>query len=108
MPVGKPVDVSDADFESEVMGSGVPVVVEFWSPKCVHCQRMANTVAALAEEFDGRVKVAKVNVLENARSPEAFGVTAIPAFFYIDDGRVLSSTAGAMSKGKLKNELGIK
>ncbi len=103
-----PLDVNDQDFEKEVMSSGVPVVAEFWSPKCIHCQRMANTVEALAKELEGRVKVAKVNILENPITPMKFEVSGIPAFFLIKDGVVAGRTLGAMSKGKLKKELGIK
>lgn len=103
----KPLDVTDDEFESEIIKSEIPVVVEFWSPECVHCMRMANTVQALAEEFGGIIKVAKVNVLENPVSPGKFGVSGIPAFFYIREGIVAGKTTGAMPKGRLKDELGL-
>jgi len=107
MPEGKPVDVTDAGFKEAVLGSALPVVIEFWSPQCIHCQRMANTLNALAAEFDGKLKVLKVNVLENPDSPKVFSVSNIPAFFHVKDGYVIGSTVGAMSKGKLKKELGL-
>lgn len=102
-----PLDINDQNFEREVMQSEVPVVVEFYSPKCTHCQRMVNTVDALSKELDGKVKVAKVNVLENPLFSMKYEVSGIPAFFLIKDGLVTGSTLGAMSKGKLKHELGL-
>lgn len=104
---GKPVDVTDQDFDAVLNEADMPVVLEFWSPDCVHCQRMANTVEALALEYSGELVVAKVNVLENPLAPAKFGVSGIPAFFYIKGGRVLSKTTGAMPKGKLKEQLGL-
>jgi len=102
-----PIEITDQDFEHEVMHSDSPVVVEFYSPKCTHCQRMVNTVDALSKELDGKVKVAKVNVLENPLTSTRYEVTGIPAFFLIKKGIVTGSTLGAMSKGKLKKELGL-
>jgi thioredoxin 1 len=107
MTEGKPVDVTDQDFDAVLNRADMPVVLEFWSPDCVHCQRMANTMEALAEEYTGEIIVAKVNVLENPLAPAKFGVSGIPAFFYIRGGRILSKTTGAMPKGKLKEQLGL-
>lgn len=103
-----PLEINDQNFEREVIKSSVPVVVEFYSPKCTHCQRMINTVDALSKELDGKVKVAKVNVLENPFASMKYEVSGIPAFFLIKDGLVTGSTLGAKSKGKLKSELGLK
>jgi thioredoxin len=107
MPDGKPVDVNDSGFKEAVLGSELPVVIEFWSPECIHCQRMANTVNALAAELGEKVRVLKVNVLENPDSPKVFNVSNIPAFFHVSGGYIMGSTVGAMSKGKLKKELGL-
>jgi len=107
MDEGKPIDVDEDSFEAEVKNSEIPVVLEFWSPKCSHCQKMHKVLDALAEEFAGIVKVAKVNVLEHVALARPYDVTNIPAFFYIVNGMVRGSTVGAMSKGKLKDELGL-
>lgn len=107
MEDGKPVDVTDEDFDAVVNGSDMPVVLEFWSPQCVHCQRMANIVEALAAEYAGELVVVKVNVLENPVSPGKFSVDGIPAFFHIRGRRVVGKTVGAMPKGRLKEQLGL-
>lgn len=107
MDASKPVDVTDATFDDIVMGSELPVVLEFWSPRCTHCQKMARVVDALAAEFAGRVLVAKVNIIENAATPPQFEVTGIPAFFHMKAGKVVAKTLGAMSKGRLKKDLGL-
>ena len=104
---GVPVDVDDASFDQMVKGSKLPVVVEFWSPNCSHCKKMAPVVDALAREFAGRLVVAKVNILENVVKPEEFGVTGLPAFFLIEDGKAVGKTLGAMPKGQLKKDLGL-
>ena len=103
----KPVDVGDADFDALVSSSPIPVVVEFWSPNCMHCKKMAPVVDGLAAEFAGRLLVAKVNILENDVKPAEFGVTGVPAFFLFEGGEVAGKTLGAMSKGRLKKDLGL-
>lgn len=103
----KPVEVTDEMFQAEVIESPGPVLVEFYSPACGHCQKMAKVLDALTGELAGEVKVVKVNVLENAATPERYGVTGLPSFFLIKAGEIASRALGAMSKGKLKNELGI-
>lgn len=102
-----PVDINDQNFAIEVIESDVPVVVEFYSPNCTHCQRMANTVDALSRELDGRMKVVRVNILENPLASMKYEVGGVPAFFLIKNGIVAGRTLGAKSKGKLKKELGL-
>ncbi len=102
-----PVDVGDEDFQSVVGNSTIPVVLEFWSPECIHCRRMANVVEGLSKELSGRYLVAKVNVLENAVTPPMFGVSGLPSFFLLKGGEIVGRALGAMPKGRLKKELGI-
>ncbi len=105
---GPPVlDANEKNFHGLVIHSPLPVVLEFWSPKCSFCLKMAKVLDALALEMSGRYRVVKMNVLENSYTPNNFGVTGIPAFFRIEDGKVVGRAEGAMSKGKLKRELGI-
>lgn len=103
----KPVEVTDETFQAEVIESPAPVLVEFYSPMCGHCQKMAKVLDALSGELAGAVRVAKVNVLENAATPEAYGVSGLPAFFLIKSGEISSRALGAMSKGRLKKSLGL-
>ena len=103
----RPVDVNDKTFLGEVLQSPIPVVLEFWSPQCMHCQKMAKVVDSLAGELAGKVKVAKVNVLENSLTPERYEVSGLPVFFLITDGDVVGRALGAMPRGRLKKELGL-
>ena len=102
-----PVNVDDASFDSVVIKSGMPVAVEFWSPKCMYCMKMAKVLDDLAKEFYGRALVVKVNVDENPRTQARFGVTGVPVFILFKFGRILGQTSGAMPKGKLKTALGM-
>jgi thioredoxin 1 len=74
---------------------------------CGHCSKMVKVLDALAAEQAGKVKVARVNVLENAATPEQYGVSGLPSFFFVKGGETISRALGAMSKGRLKKELGL-
>ncbi|MHB8174728.1 MAG: thioredoxin family protein [Nitrospirota bacterium] len=105
---GPPVtDANEENFNSLVTNSPLPVVLEFWSPECGFCMKMAKVVDALASELSERYRVVKMNILENPYTPNNFGVNGIPAFFRIEDGKIIGKAQGAMSKGRLKKELGI-
>ncbi|MGC2424820.1 MAG: thioredoxin domain-containing protein [Nitrospirota bacterium] len=104
---GQMKDISDQQFQQEVLSSPSPVMVEFWSPKCPHCLKMAKTVSALAKELNGRVKVAKINVLENDRMANKYGVQVIPTFLLFRNGKVRAQAVGEMDGKALKKELGI-
>ncbi len=101
------LDANEENFHGLVTRSPLPVVLEFWSPECSFCMKMAKIVDALAMEMSGRYRVVKMNVLENPHTPSNFGVTGIPAFFRIEGGKVVGRAEGAMSKGRLKKALGI-
>jgi len=82
---GGAVNVTDAGFEQAIK-TDQPVIVEFWSPSCSHCKNMAGTVDALATEMSGKVKVLKVNVLENRDTTSKYGITGLPTFIMLKDG----------------------
>jgi thioredoxin-like negative regulator of GroEL len=107
LEIGRPVDVDDDTFDAEVRQSKLPVVVEFWSPSCGHCIKMEKVLGALAEELSGRVKVAKMNILSNRRIPSDYEVRGTPMFLHINGGKVRATALGAMSKGQLKEKLGL-
>jgi thioredoxin 1 len=104
---GQMKDISDQQFKHEVLSSPSPVVVEFWSPQCPHCLNMANKVSALSKELAGRVKVAKINVLENDRMAREYGVQVVPTFLLFRNGKVKAQAVGEMDGKELKKELGI-
>jgi thioredoxin 1 len=105
--IAGPVEVTDETFKAQVMESSMPVLVEFYSPQCGHCNKMVKVLDALAGEMAGTLKIARVNVLENSVTPEAYGVSGIPAFFLVKNGETVSRALGAMPKGRLKKELGL-
>ena len=102
---GNMIDVNDANFESEVVKSTVPVLVDFWAPWCGPCVAIAPTLDALAGEYQGKVKIAKMNVDENAHVPSQFGVRSIPFMVMFKGGKVVNSLVGAHPKAKLKELL---
>ena len=102
-----PVDISESGFSQAVINSSSPVVVEFWSPKCPHCLKMAKNVNLLANDLAGRVKVAKINVLDNRLLTWKYGVKVVPTFLLFKNGSVAAKASGEMDEPQLKKELGI-
>ena len=105
MASDKVVNVTDDSFESEVKQSQVPVLVDFWASWCAPCKAISPMVDQLADEFDGQVKVCKVNVDENPATPGQFGVRGIPTLILFKDGEVLDQVVGAVPKGQLEELL---
>lgn len=105
MASDKIVNVTDDSFESEVKQSQVPVLVDFWASWCAPCKAISPMIDDLADQFDGQVKVCKVNVDENPATPGQFGVRGIPTLILFKDGEVLDQVVGAVPKGQLEDLL---
>ena len=97
--------ITDDDFEAEVLKSDIPVLVDFWAPWCGPCKAMGPIVDELAEEYDGKVKIVKMNVDESTEAPGQFGVMSIPTFIIFKDGQPAANFVGAKSKEDMKKEL---
>ena len=93
---------TDADFDSVVRQSDVPVVVDFWAEWCGPCRQIGPALEELSDEYAGRVKIVKVNVDENPEQAAALGVRGIPALFLFKGGEVVSNRMGAAPKAALK------
>ena len=100
------LSVTDAEFENSVLKSSQPVLVDFWAAWCGPCQAIAPTVEDLAEEYSGRVTVAKMNVDgKNPMTPGKYGIRAIPTLILFKDGQVAEQITGAVAKGQIVKAL---
>lgn len=97
------VAVTDATFDNEVRQSDLPVLVDFWAEWCGPCKQIGPALEELSAEYEGRVKIVKINVDENPNSPAQMGVRGIPALFMFKDGEVVSNKTGAAPKAALAN-----
>lgn len=95
-------EVTDTAFESDVLGSDKPVLVDFWAEWCAPCRAIAPAVEALAEAYDGKARVYKLNVDENAQAASQFGVRAIPTLILFKDGEEQERMVGFVSKEALE------
>lgn len=95
--------INDADFESVVVNSNIPVLLDFWAPWCGPCKMIAPVLDELAPEFSGKVKIVKMNVDDNQATPAQFGVRSIPTLLLIKNGQVVATQVGALAKTQLAN-----
>jgi thioredoxin 1 len=93
--------VSDDTFEAEVLKSNLPVLIDFWAPWCAPCRAIAPVVADLAREYEGKLKVVKMNVDDNPRTPQRYGVRGIPNLILFQGGQVKEQIVGAVPKTQL-------
>ena len=93
--------VSDESFEHEVLKADLPVLIDFWAPWCGPCKAIAPVVAELAKEYDGKLKVVKMNVDDNPQTPSKYGVRGIPNLILFKGGQVRDQIVGAVPKAQL-------
>jgi len=97
--------VGDDNFEAEVLRSGLPVLIDFWAPWCGPCKSIAPIIEELAREYEGRLKVAKLNVDENPGTPSRYGVRGIPNLIILKGGAVKEQLVGVVPKSRLVNAI---
>jgi len=94
----KPIHLTDATFDNEVLKSTVPVVVDFWAEWCGPCRMIAPIMEELANEFDGKIKIGKLDVDSNQQSSIKYGVRSIPTVLFFKGGELIDSIIGAVPK----------
>ena len=94
--------ITRENFENEVMKSDIPVLIDFWAPWCGPCRMMGPIIEQLAEEYEGKAKVGKVNVDEEGELSQAFGVMSIPTIVLVKDGKVVRQAVGARPKEEVE------
>ncbi|TNF81138.1 MAG: thioredoxin [Acidobacteria bacterium] len=106
MASDKILNISSDNFEQEVLGADVPVLVDFWAAWCGPCRMVAPVLEELAEQMEGKVRIAKVNVDENQDIAVQFQVSSIPTFILFKDGEAADRMLGAMPKGAFEQFIG--
>lgn len=101
----KPIEITDANFSREVLESNVPVLVDFWAIWCGPCKIIAPVVEEIAAEFQGKLKVGKMDVDNNPETSVKFGIRSIPTLMIFKGGKVVEQIIGAMPKRNLLDKL---
>ena len=99
------INVTDETFKSEVLGSDKPVLLDFWAEWCGPCKQMTPALEELANELDGKVVVAKMNIEDSPETPVNFHVRGVPTLMVFKGGEVVATRSGAMTKSKLSEWL---
>lgn len=101
----KPLEITDANFKSEVLESQIPVLIDFWATWCGPCKAIAPIIHEIAEEYNGKVKVVKVDVDPNHETATEYGIRSIPTLLIINNGTVIDQIVGLVKKNVITEKL---
>jgi thioredoxin len=100
-----PIEFTDANFEQEVLKSEIPVLIDFWAVWCGPCKMIAPTVAELATEYEGKVKVGKLDIDNNQEVAVKYGIRSIPTILIFKEGKIVDQIVGAVPKANIVAKL---
>jgi len=98
-------ELTDENFETEILKSDTPALVDFWAVWCGRCRQVAPSVEALASELKGKLKVGKMNIDDHQRTPQRYGIRSIPTLLVFKGGQVVGQIVGAVPRAKLEAEI---
>ena len=101
----KPITITDDNFETEVMKSDKPVIIDFWAVWCGPCKMIAPVIEDLARQFDGKIKIGKLDVDSNQETAVKYGVRSIPTILFLKNGEVVETVVGAVPKSVLVDKI---
>ena len=103
--MAEPIEVTESNWEEQVLQSDVPVMVDFWAEWCGPCKMIAPSVHDMAVEYDGQLSVGKLDVDNSPQIAMKYGVRSIPALIFFKDGQPVDQIVGAVPKGRLKQKI---